>query len=101
LLGIIAFMASREEGAGDVRFHLPVPLFARHLDDRLVEDAASVVDEQVQLAEFLNRQAHRLLGAAVLGDVREERHETRLGQFFHGGIDTLGDNLGAAGMRSV
>ncbi len=69
---IITLAASREvqKGAGDVRLHLPAPVLARHLDQRLVEDAAGIVHQDVQRAEGLDRQGHRPFRRAIKGEVR-------------------------------
>jgi hypothetical protein len=90
-----------QKGAGHVGFHLPVPFLARQLHERLVENAAGVVDEHVQLAESLHRQGDRLLGDAVLRDIGNEGHETRAGQALNVRIDVFGHDFGAARMKEL
>jgi hypothetical protein len=87
-----------EEGAGDVRLHLPVPIVAGHLDKLFVKDAARVVHEDVEGTELIDRKRYRLFGRAVGRDISLQTYQPISLQIFDCRVDVLGDNFSAAGM---
>ena len=88
-----------QEGAGDVGLHLPFPFLAAQVDQILVEDAAGIVHEDVELAERIDRERHGLFCRAVDGNVGDQRDHAVTFQFLDRRVDILGDDLGAARMQ--
>lgn len=70
-----------ERNASYIGFHLPIPFLASQFDERLIENAAGVVQEHIQFAEVLHGQRDGLLGNLVLGYVGDQRHESRPTRF--------------------
>ncbi|MNM67010.1 hypothetical protein D3C81_785270 [compost metagenome] len=90
-----------EERTRHVGLHLPFPIFAGHLDQGLVQDATGVIDQDVQLAELLDRQGHCLLGRAVHSDVSDEGNQARTLKHVDRRVDVLGDDFRTASVKEL
>ena len=76
-----------------------LPVLAGHVHHQLVDDDAGIVDQDVESAEALDRQAPPLRGP-VFGDVGLKRHQPRSSEFLDRRVDVFGNDLGTSSCSS-
>ncbi len=89
------FAAMQESRSGIDRLDA-LPVLAGHVHHQLVDDDAGIVDQDVESAEALDRQAHRPLRGPVFGDVGLKRHQPRSSEFLDRRVDVFGNDLGTS-----
>ena len=88
-----------DEDAAHVGGHQPVPLLVRRLDDRLEQEAARVVDDDVEAPEAGQGEVDRAARAVRVGGVRAQGGDPVVREPLDGRVDVLGDDLRAGGTQ--
>ena len=73
-------LAAVDEDAAHVGGHEPVPLVVRRVDDRLEQEAARVVDDDVEAAEAAQGELDRRAGGLRVGGVAQQRRHPVVGE---------------------
>jgi hypothetical protein len=86
---------ARRPQTAHVGGHQPVPFVVRRLDDPLEQEAARVVDDDVEASEAGHGQVDRSARGVRLGGVRAQGGDPIIGELLDGRVDVLGDDLRA------